>query len=283
MTEVKAPQILQEISSDRLADVFAVRQEDNAGAPILLTWAVKEHTLSAQLLSQFHFGRPASTQESTFLKEVRTVGDKVYFFFPYEEMRPLKRFYESVATSDTLRAKLLRSIVALCSTADLPTALLYEIITQDRIVVLPDASVRFNFAITLPESFSHTEESEAAEACARLLIELLDEGSEEERAKKELLEKRLFRGGYRSFVELYRDVRMLTEDTGKRRENPVVYVKKELFRREDFFFRLFFTLTCIVLAVSLFILLSQAITGKIPLFNLFTRSFTRIGTESLVD
>ena len=202
------------------------------------------------------------------------------FAFPYEEPRPIERFYYKEALGREEKNIILRSLMVLCMTEKIPETLLYHLLTQRRIMLTSDRNLHFGYDIALDQSFVEHGEADCVSKCAELILELMDSQDSSEKKDRSLLEKRYARGGYQKWFDLYRDVQVVTAEVKKKKIIDIV--KKAALSKKEIFLRIFFTFCVVLVAVTLIIILSQGLTGKIPLFNLFTKSFENIGTESLL-
>ncbi|SFK91857.1 hypothetical protein SAMN05216390_10569 [Lachnospiraceae bacterium KH1T2] len=235
-----------------------------------LVWVIREHEMASALV------RILARSECC---RIFSSGGNTCFSFPYEEQRPIERFYYKTSFNRDEKDMILRALVILCMTSDIPCTLLYLMLSQRQIMLEKDKSMHLSYMLVLERDIKEYKETDCVRECARLLIDLLDTDDSNDKAGRKLLLKRYERNGYSKWIDLYRDVKLITAKVKRKKFRDLV--RELLSGKKEFFVRLLFTV-CIVLAVvTLFMIISQVLLGRIPLFNLFTKSFDVIGTESL--
>lgn len=267
--------ILQEISSEEGERIVAAEPLGDVSGDIRLLWLVSDQAMSLKLVRLLAAGGEDSPCR------IFMSGPLTCFSFPYEEQRPLSRFYFKSVLPFEEKARIIRAFAVLCMTSALPAGLIYEILKQGQVMLHADNSLSFNYVLRLHPRFGEHEEAETVQMCAEVILDMLDTKDPADVLARALISKRYARDGYRTWVTLYRDVQAVTEP--KERKKVKARVIGGFESRKDRIVRALLFLALILTSLALLLLLSQIITGEIPFFNIFTRSFTKIGTESLLQ
>ena len=94
-----------------------------------------------------------------------------------------------------------------------------------------------------------------------------------------MLQKKIRRESYSRFIELYRDLDIA--GVSKDKKGLFVSLHAWFIRNRDRLFRVLLVVSMILLIFTLVTLLTNALFGDVPWLRLFTRSFERIGLETL--
>lgn len=237
-----------------------------------LIWMVKNHNMASGLVKMLH---------RVELCSIFSSDGNTCFSFPYEPSRPIERFYYKNTFSREDKNAVLRSVVVLCMTEKLPESLLYRLLSEKMIMLNKDKRVYFNYAIELDHINEGHTEAECVMKCASIIIDLLDTDDKQDKFSRELILRKYARNEYRRWVDLYRDIKLVTANL--KRKSIKDEVRKAAENNKRLFVRILVTVCIVLVVITLLILLSQIITGRTPLFNLFTKSFETIGTESLLQ
>ncbi|MCR5777166.1 MAG: hypothetical protein K6G84_07105 [Lachnospiraceae bacterium] len=263
--------ILQVLRESDSYNEYVVETLGSFNGDYRLVWMVKDHNMASRLVKMLHEIKLCSIFSS---------DGSTCFSFPYEQSRPIERFYYKNAFKREDKNSVIRAVVVLCMTEKLPESILYRLLSEKQIMLNKDKSVYFNYAVELENIDEKHTEAECVMKCASLIIDLLDTDDKQDKVSRELILKKYLRNEYRRWVDLYRDIKLVTVNLKKKSIKDEV--KKVAVSKKELFVRILVTVCLILVALTLLVILSQIITGRTPLFNLFTRSFETIGTESLL-
>lgn len=209
--------------------------------------------------------------------------EQVCFLFEYRESRPIEHFFLGEARSQYECEELTLQVVMECLQAveHLPYAIVELILNQKNVNLAQDGSVYFTYCLDLRQLHPDCTEQSCVTALACLLMRLLRQRQGGRSSAFELIERKIHRGSYSSFSELYHDVRL----------TAVPEKKTSLWRRfcrffrerKDFFFRILMACCIILVVLALISLISQIFFGQNILHRMFFNSFKVIGTESMIQ
>lgn len=249
------------------------------GKEFYFLWTVKEHRVAKQILEAVH---AKEQQNGVPYLMCFSDGDSLCFLFPYQEERPLKRFYkgQKLQYRDVLKIGI--RMIEQCMICGLSPSLLYLVLEQEQIQLGRDGSIYFTYALDLKNFDLEKKEKDCVLRCALLLEELILQSKTGKKKNLELIRKKIRREQYTSFIELYHDFKVMMPSLGSNFFN-----KEELKNfytvNHDRIFKLLLGLSSILLLVVIAVLISQLLFGEIPLLRLFSNSFEQIGTESLLQ
>lgn len=257
------------------ADNVSICQDINSSAETCYTLVtIKDHSLAKEIIESY---------ENSGKKFLATAPhpDGFMILFPYKPERRLSRFYVGAALSNDECENICVNLITECMTAELPYPLLYLILTQDQIELEKDGSVYFSYGLDLSDYDSSIGEKECANACAKIVLSLIEPKAEAKATSYEILRRRVPREGYRRFVDIFRDVKITMEAEAK--PGLLKRAKAFLARNLGRFFKLFIILCGILVVLVLLMLITKLIIGDIPFFRLFGNPFEEIGTESMLQ
>lgn len=198
------------------------------------------------------------------------VGEQTRILFPYEEPRPLFRFYKGVLCDWKERKRTYENLVEACKKQKLPYPVLYLLLKERCLNLKSDGSISFHYNVSLYGLDWEKKESDCVLACAALILELMQQGDAEEKACYARIRKKHKKMVYTQFEELIEDLKLLD---GKRRLRPFVRFPKPEQRLIDKVFRVIFTLVVILFIVAAALFIFQAVFGEVPFLRMFTFSF----------
>lgn len=201
-------------------------------------------------------------------------GEYMGMELPWEEKRPLKRFWNPQKGGRGERERICREIISLSITSHLPGPLLYRVLEEEKIQIRKDGTLYFSYDFSLDGLRPGCTEQECVQVCARILRQILAQGDKKERRLAQLLEKKLARDRYPGFLELYRDFRRPAKHRKKKLSSLPEKWKKRLFRTAA-------VCAGLLLIITVVLFVSQLAFGQIPFLNLFQGPLEQIGTETL--
>ncbi len=266
--------VIQEVISGKVNDVY-VCSGPFGSSGYHTVWLIKDRTIAKHLAGALY------GYAECFVEK-----DMLCFVFPYEQGRPLERFYCTVVKSGAARpCEIWLGIVTLCMTSGMCHSLLCLMLSQRQVNISADGSTRFQYFVDLSSYQADLSEGDSVGECARLLLELIemtqDEESRRTASAARLIAKKCERQEYREYIQLYQDVKLLGQKTDKR--SLLEAAKKFLLRKRDLIFK-FLVAVCVILAVLAGVLLiSRLVLGDFTFYRLFGGPIKRIGTESLLQ
>ncbi len=207
-------------------------------------------------------------------------ADKLLLVFRYSNPRPIMDFFMGDERRLTECEDIIKGVIAECISTKLPYPFLYLVISQRKINLSQDGSVMFDLSVDLASIDPGITERDCARALAELVRDLLAEQKNIDALSLQLIRSKLYRGSYERFRELYVDVALAAKP--KQRMKLKERWKRFWMLYGPIFFRIGLVLAIIAMIVALIMLISNLATSGIPIFRLFSNSFKKIGTESLV-
>lgn len=235
-------------------------------------WEIKDHTLAKKLIRDFR------NYEGC---EMFSIGNRMYFLFPYRDFRPLKDFYNgSSLTLNEGEAICIRLLME-CMTSKIPFPVMYLILNQSRVNLAKDNSVYFDYCIDFTDYSEKIKERDCANECVGLLLEMLDPFVEKKANSHMILSAKRWRNGYNTFIELYKDVHMAEAPAKKYKLR--VRIKRWFKRNQEILFRILLVFCLLLLVLVIIMVISQIFTGGVPFLRLFFNPFKEIGTETMLQ
>ena len=235
-------------------------------------WEIKDHILARQLVSQL---------EGNENCDMFSLGNRMYFLFPYREFRPLKDFYKGSSPTLNEGEAICIRLVMECMTCNLPFSVLSLILSQDRVNLSKDGSVYFDYCIDFTDFSEKTKERDCANQCVGILLDMLEPFVEQKANSQMILSAKRWRSGYNTFIELYKDVHMAEAPAKKYKLH--VRLKRWFKRNQELLFRILLVFCLILLALVIVMIISQIFTGGVPFLRIFFNPFKEIGTETMLQ
>lgn len=235
-------------------------------------WKIKKHSCARMLMNM---------QEKASFAECFMEGEHMCVLLPYEEPRPLGRFYQGNTDDYTERKQVYKNIVTACIDSELPYPVLYLLLKEKCLNIRRDGSIFFTYYVLLDDLSSDKGERDCARLCAGILTELMElYGKKEERSCLALMQKRIKRNAYSKFTELLNDIEFID---GRKRISllwgRIPYPEQST---KDKIFRILLVVTVMLALLAVVLFASQIIFGDIPALRMFTGALRKIGTESLL-
>lgn len=197
-------------------------------------------------------------------------GEHMWILFPYEEPRPLFRFYKGALENWEERKRIYENLIKACREQKLPFPVLYLLLAEKSLNLKADGSVSFCYNVSLKRLDGERREDDCVQACVSLILELMQQGGKEEKACYALLHKKRRRNIYRKFDEVIEDLNLID---GRKRLRPFVRMKRPEQTAVDRIFRRIFVLAAVLAVAALVLFVSQVLFGDLPLFRIFSFSF----------
>ncbi len=257
------------------ADNVSVCQDLNASADAFYTLVtIKDHGLAKEIIESY---------EKAGKKFIATAPhpDGFLILFPYKDERRLSQFYIGTRFSNEECENICVNLIMECLRADIPYPLLYLILDQDQIDLGKDCSIHFGYGLDFSAYDTTIGERECANRCARIILELIRPMAQSKVMSFELMKRKVPKEVYRTFADIYHDVKITTEAEAK--PGIIKRAKAFLSRNLGRIFKLLVILCGILVVIVLLMLLTQLIVGDISFFRLFKNPFKEIGTESMLQ
>lgn len=267
-TGTRTLRCIREVIRGKVNDVFVCEDRQEGVLKYHTLWMVKNRKTAKMLLA----GWKAC--------ECFAYEEKLCFLLPYEKERSLERFYAGTVQKGQVSGESIwEALTAGCMTSRIPYPLLSLILEQGQVSLEKDGSIHFGYLIDLEEYDSQVTEEACAVKCARLLITLMEQEGKRA-AGKTLLERKVEKGEYQGFTQLYQDVKVLAQSSGRKKGKYSFQKKQQIYTRLFHILKLI----CILLLILAGILfLTNLLLGDGALFRLLAPSIKQIGTESLLQ
>lgn len=277
-TAKKQYRVVREVWNGEANDVYVCQDQNEPTAPYKIIWLVKNRRIARELM-----GRPGDVCEECFMH-----NENAGFVFGYGGERLLDRFYQSTIQSEAVsESRVWLELVVRCMTSGLPPAVLNMILKQKQIHIDQDGGIWFGFFLDLSKYDEQAGEKENVALCAAYIAQLIESGLavRADAAKNlqvmNLLQKKLSRKKYQEFIQLYRDIKLMTREQGM--ENRKGRLKAAVASRQDLIYRIL-AFCCIVLVCTvIFMIVGHLFFGEFPFWKLFRSPLDQIGTESLLQ
>lgn len=268
----------QEVFQGKVNDVIVCRDIAGDGKQYYTVLVVHDRGTAKMLMDLFHRG---DEQKRTKFVTDLTWKDKYLIVFDYVRERPLERFFDSEVSNIQACEQLALNLVVECLACGIPYPVLYLMLKQGQIHISRDRNIYFGYYIDLEELSVAVLEKDCATFCAKIVFGYLGQMQSVKVTSYKLLEKKIWKGGYYRFTQLYKDLKMASQPLKK--ESIWSRIKRFFTHNQD---KIFFLLmvVCIALGIlALMMVLSQLFFSDVPFFRLFINPFKQIGTESLLQ
>lgn len=258
-------------------DVYVCRTIGREDAAFYTVLVIKQHDTVRDFIESYE---KAELDVKESCVDLFSQDGQFIAVYPYANPRSLMQFY----MGDSLELKecedICTNLIVNCFSSGLPYPMLYLVLKQNLLHIAKDNSVYFSYEFDLSELDPEIDEAKCTLACAEVILKLLSVKKAQKVMSYELIEMKLHREGYLKFTDLYKDLKITAVPSAKR---GIIGRIKAFFRRNrEVLFRLSIIVAIILAIIVILSVLTQAIFGDIPWLRLFVRSFTHIGTESLV-
>ena len=273
-TEMNRQRIIGIIRKGEAGDIFLCREDESSGKDWLV-WRVYDRKIVRYLIS---------CQKRVPWERCIVQGTELFLYFPYVVKRPLLEFLSGCQD----REELCMELLAICMSGRIPTALLLLLLESEALNLRQDGSLYMTYELDLEQLDPEATEAACVQECAQWILFLLKQEKayeqyrwktrgvikqfrEKKRKKRrlQLIEKKLERGWYETFLGLYRDFRW--NENGDAGWSPALPKDNRLFY-------ILFTLGILLVSLVLIVGAWFLITGEIPLFRLLDGPLEKIGT-----
>lgn len=271
----KSLNVIREVLYNEVNEVYVCQDENCKLNNYYTFWKVKDHQLAKKIIEML-----TEAEQKKLGNEYFAGKNFMGFLFPYEEERPLFRFFESNGNSRKEREIIYFAIVKSCMINEIPNPLCYLLMSQKQMQLNKDNVINFSYFVDLREFDSTIKEADCVNLCASLLLELMKK-SEKKSDSYSLLKKKMEKQSYLQWNQLYKDLKISCRQQKKR--NYLVLLKKKIAKNKNNLFYILLWVSCVFLILSLIMIISQMIFREIPFFRIFQNCFEQIGTQSLLQ
>ncbi len=271
--------IVREVLIGEVNDIYVCQDNREFTAPYKTVLLVKDRRIAKELM-----GKLDGVCEACFMQ-----NEAAGFVFAYGGERLLSRFYLNAVQSDTASApRIWLELVIRCMTSGLPPAVLNVVLRQRQIHIGADGDIWLGSFLDLSEYDTQMGEKENAALCAVCIMELIESGIAAKTADTaknirvmKLIQKKLERKEYQEFMQLYRDIRLMTRESGQRSRKEGL--KNFVASRQDTIYRVLAAVCIALVCTVIFMLAGSVFFGELSFWKLFYEPLNRIGTESLLQ
>lgn len=268
----------QDVFCGKINDVIICRDLANGRNDFYTVIVVRDRLIAKKLMQLFHVEE--AQKGSDFVADF-TWKECYIMVFKYEKERLLKQFFVSEILTLNECEQMGMNLVLEILSGGIPYPVLYLQLKQRQIHISKEKKVYFGYCLDLEEFSENTTEKDCATLCARIIFDFMKELDAQKATSYKLLEKKLWKGSYQRFTELYKDLQMTAGPLKK--EGICKKIQKWWKGNRDRVFR-WLMFICIALgAVAFLMVVSQMIFSDIPFLKLFYNPLKQIGTESLLQ
>ena len=268
----------QDVFQGKVNDVIVCRDMAGDGDNFYTVLVVHDRTIAKKLMELFH--EKEESAQRTLLHNF-VWKDSYLMVFEYVRERALERFFSSEIIGLRECEEMALNLTMECLACGIPYPILFLILKQGQIHISKEQRIHLGYHVDLEEFSMSIGEKDCATLCAKIIFGYIEEMHSAKATSYKLLEKKIWKGGYDRFTQLYKDLKMASLPLN--REGLLRKIRKFFRHNQD---RIFFLLmmTCIILGMlALIMILSQLFFADVPFFRLFINPFKQIGTESLLQ
>lgn len=267
---------IREIYVGSANDIYICEDLSSSGHDYYTVMIIKDHTLAKEFL-QIASGENGN-REPCYI-DVFTCGQGLGLVFEYIKERYLEAFYMGEQFSLPICETICVNLIIECMSTNLPYPLLYLCLQQKQIHMRMDNSIQLGCPLDIAELDRNIGEEACVGLCATILRDLLVSKARQKADSYQLLSKKITKGSYLHFKDLYYDVKMASEEPKKK--NILLWMRGFFYRNQKLLFRVLLYLSVALFVLALIGLIFQLTTGDIPYLRFFINTFKKIGTESM--
>ena len=268
----------QEIFRGKVNDVMVCRDISKSSKVYYTVLFIHDRNIAKKLMNMFHTKN--SNARNKFVADF-TWKKSYLMVFDYVRERPLERFFSAQISNIDMCEQMGLELTTECLACGLPYPFLYLQLKQGKINLTKSRNIYLTYDVDLEEFSEKITQKDCATLCAQILLKYIEELKKRKTTSHRLLEKKIWKGGYLQFIDLYKDLKLSSQPLKK--ENLMVKMKQFFYRNQDKFFKMLLTVSVILFSLAFIMLISQLLFSDVPLFKIFINPFKQIGTESLMQ
>lgn len=274
--EKKHYKVIRDVLDGKANSVYVCQRQDSPVVEYKTVWVVKDRNLSRRLL------KICSEADVVGYESCFTYGNNTCFLFPYMEERKAESFFlGTVRNGNCSKEQICLEYVTKCMTSRLPDALMYMLLDQKQVHLMQDGSIYFNFFLDLTDAELNMTNRNCVRRCAQNILNLLKLDGDEKNPTKKLIEKRLERTGYVEYIQLYKDLKLMTKE--EKRGSLIKKLGDQVRNRKDMIFKALSVLAVMLFVIVMTMFFMRLLFGNVTIFDLFRDPIKQIGTESLLQ
>lgn len=267
---------IREIYIGPVNDVYVCEDLSSSGHDYYTVMIIKDHALAKEFL---HIVSGENSGSKPCYIDVFTCSQGFGLVFEYIKERYLEDFYMGDQFTLSVCETICVNLIIECMSTRLPYPLLYLCLQQKQIHMRMDNSIQLGCPLDISDLDRTIGEEACVGLCATILRDLLVSKARQKADSYQLLSKKITKGSYTHFKDLYYDVKMASEEPKKR--NLLLQIRGFFYRNQKVIFRILLYLSIVLFVLAVIGLIFQLTTGDIPFLRFFMNTFKRIGTESL--
>lgn len=260
---------IRDVLHGEVNDVYICEDVKSGLENYYTLWVVHDTEIARQILDF-----------SDFYIEAFAHDDDLCVVLDYVEERNIGKFYTKRAVSYNECETVCMNLVLKCVSTKIPYPILLLILKQLQINFSKDKKITFSYLLDLEKIDFAIGEQECALQCAKILLELLDSKKKQNMFSYSLLELKISKRGYNSFMELYTDIRLSA--TSKQNENLFDRIRNWFEAKKDIIFKVLLIAGIVFGIVALVVFVSSILWGDVLIYRFFINNFKQIGTINLV-
>ncbi len=255
-------------------EAYICRKADDSSGKYYVVHIIHAREVAKKIIEAFK-----NSDIMTDTMKIFTWKEAVCVVSDYYENRSLERFFMPQITGRRECEEIFQNIVLTCMGEQLPYPVLYLILSQRKFNLCADRRITINYCFDFEELDLTKTETDCVRECISMLLFLFDAKDEYGLASYQVLYKKERRDAYRSFIELYTDLKNaglpLEKDTWRKKIRRFIEV------RGNTIYRILRNFSIAVAVIAIVLIVSQMFFGDIPLLRLFTNSFKEIGNRRM--
>ncbi len=235
--------VIREVFEGKINNVYICQNQNDRKSAYKTVWIVKDRSVARMLIENLE-----DCCEECFMK-----NEDACFVFPYMQERPLNRFYLStIQNKPDIKQRIWLEIVVKCMTSKLSAPLMNLILNQGQINIEPDGSIWFGFLLDLSKYDNTVTEKDNVATCAEIIVELIEkEQTNRKDVVARLLNKKLDKEEYLEFIQLYKDIRLITGE--EENEDKTKKITKFVLSEQDKIYKILSVFSIILVCVVIFL------------------------------
>ena len=268
--------VIRDVLDSKANSVYVCQRQDTSVVEYKTVWVVKDRNLSRRLL------KICSQADVVGYESCFSYGNDICFLFPYVEEREAENFFlGTVRNGSCSKEQICLEYVTKCMTSRLPDALMYMLLEQNQVQLMPDGSIYFNFFLDLTDAELNMTNRKCVRRCAQNILNLLKLDGDDKNPTQKLIEKELERTEYTEYIQLYKDLKLMAKE--EKRGSLIKRLGDQVKNRKDMIFKVLSVIAVILVVIVLMMLLMRLLFGSVTIFDLFRGPIKQIGTESLLQ
>lgn len=269
---------IREVFHGPVNDVMVCEELSGIAGSYYTLLVIHEHEAAKKLLEIFEQAKEEGRDKTA---EVFSSYGDMCLIFDYQRERPMEQFLIGQHYHLWEAEEICVNLLLECMGSGLAWPILYLILKQKQIHIQKDGSIYFSYQIDLSELDKNKGERECTVCAGGIVWRILQPCAGRKAVSCRLIQKRLERGSYSQFIQLYKDMKLVMAQ--QRQTKLPGRIRAALTRQQDKLFGLLLAGCIVISIIALAMLIAQVIWGEIPFLRVFYNSLEVIGTQSLLQ